>query len=284
MSNIGFCVLINSYRGDSVYFMQENIYKHVYKDLTHTLLSYRLWLYLAKSDIKIRYRGSTLGPLWITITMMIFISALSIVYSRIFKQSLHEYIPFLTAGMLIWNYISTLISDSADTFINSKEYIEGMHLPYFIYVFRMIWRNILIFLHNFVVYILVVIFFKIPINASSLLAIPGFVLVTANLIAISIIISLLGTRFRDFPPIINAMITVAFFVSPVTWKANLVGTNSLIVRANPISYFLDLIRSPLLGHSPEVISFYFCLAFTAAMSVVAFVCFSHLFKKIPFWL
>ncbi len=264
--------------------MHENLYKYAYKDLTNTFQSYRLWLYLARSDIKVRYRGSTLGPLWITITMMVFISALSIVYSRIFKQSISEYIPFLTTGILIWNYISSVVSDSADTFINSKEYIEGMRLPYFIYVFRMIWRNILIFFHNFVVYILVVIFFKIPINAYIFLAIPGFILVTANLIALSIIIGLLGTRFRDLPPIISAMITVAFFVSPVTWKANLVGADSLIIRANPVSYFLDLIRSPLLGHPPEIISAYFCLIFTAIMSVIAFICFSRLFKKIPFWL
>jgi lipopolysaccharide transport system permease protein len=264
--------------------MQSQIYRQAYKDLIDTFSFYKLWLFLAKSDIRVRYRGSTLGPLWITITMTIFIAALSIVYSRIFKQPLAQYIPFLTSGILIWNYVSSVITDSADTFIGCKEFIEGLKLPYFIYLFRMIWRNILIFLHNFLVYILVIIFFKITINGYTLFAIPGFILVTTNLMAISVIISLLGTRFRDLPPIISALITVAFFVSPVTWQAKLIGADSLIIKLNPISYFLDLIRSPLLGQPPQLASVFYCLIFTFVMSWIAFLAFSHHSRKIPFWL
>lgn len=264
--------------------MQSQVYKYAYKDLISTLQAYKLWLFLGRSDIKIRYRGSILGPLWITITMMIFIGALSLVYSRIFKQPIAEYIPFLTTGILIWNYISSIITDSTDTFTSSKEFIVGMRLPYFMYILRMIWRNILVFLHNLIVYVLVVIFFKMPINGYLLLAIPGFILVTVNLAAISVIISLLGTRFRDLPPIIGAMITVAFFVSPVTWKASLVGVNSLIIKVNPISYFLDLIRTPLLGQVPQLSSVFYCLIFTIITSMIAFYIFSHNFRKIPFWL
>ena len=112
-------------------------------------------------------------------------------------------------------------------FMSSKEFIEGMKMPYFLFIFRMIWRNILVFLHNFIVYMLVVIFFHVQINLYIFLAIPGFLLVTANLAAISVIISLLGTRFRDLPPIITAMTTVVFFVSPVTWQIQIGGERVL---------------------------------------------------------
>lgn len=259
-------------------------YRNAFNDLTEALNAHRLWFYMASSDIRLRYRGSTLGPIWITLTMVIFIGALGIVYSRLFHQPVQEYIPFLTCGILIWTYISSIITESSEVFLSSKEFIEGMKMPYFLFIFRMIWRNLLVFLHNFVVYLLVVLFFHIKINSYILLAIPGLMLVTANLAAVSVILSLLGTRFRDLPPIINAMITVIFFISPVSWQAKFIGENSLIIRLNPVSYLLDLVRSPLLGMPPHLQSVYLGLFFLVGLWLLALWVFSMNSKKIPFWL
>jgi len=258
--------------------------KASFKDFTDAVNAHRLWLYMAGNDIRLRYRGSTLGPVWITLTMVVFIAAISIVYSRLFHQHLNEYIPFLTAGILIWTYMSSVINESTETFLSSKEFIEGMKMPYFLFIFRTIWRNILVFFHNFIVYLLVVIFFHVPVHLCTLLAIPGFVLVTGILAAVSVIVSLLGTRFRDLPPIINAMISVVFFVSPVTWQSKLVGEDSLIVQLNPVSHLLDLIRSPLLGYWPQASSVVIAVLLLLILWVVAFLVFSANSRKIPFWL
>lgn len=260
------------------------MYTSALKDFSDALNAYRLWIYMASNDIRLRYRGSTLGPIWITLTMVIFIGALSIVYSRLFNQEIHQYIPFVTCGMLVWTFISVILIESSEIFISSKEFIEGMRMPYFLFLFRMIWRNCLVFLHNFVVYILVVLFFHVKINFYILLAIPGFLIVTANLAAVSVILSLLGTRFRDLPPIISAMITVVFFVSPVTWQSKMVGANSLIIQLNPISYLLDLVRSPLLGIPPQPNTIYVSLSMLIVLWTFALMVFSSNSKKIPFWL
>lgn len=258
--------------------------RNAFKDFNDAVTARRLWIYMASSDIRLRYRGSTLGPLWITLTMVIFIGALSIVYSRLFHQQINEYIPFLTCGILIWTYISAVITESTETFLASKEFIEGMKMPYFLFIFRMIWRNFLIFLHNFIVYLLVVIFFHVHLNLYTLLAIPGFILVTGILAAMSVIVSLSGTRYRDLPPIIAAMMTVVFFISPVTWQSKMVGEQSLIIQLNPATYLLDLIRSPLLGEPPHLISLYVGLVILIVLWCAAFWFFSRNSKKIPFWL
>ncbi len=256
----------------------------VFQDLANSVSAHRLWFYMANNDIRLRYRGSTLGPIWITLTMVIFISALSIVNSRLFNQNIYEYIPFLTCGILIWTYISTVIHESSEIFMASKEFIEGMKIPYFVLIFRLISRNILVFLHNFTVYILVVVFFHVPINFYVFLALPGFFLVTANLAAISTIISFIGTRFRDLPPIITAITTVVFFISPVTWRSRWVGPESLILKLNPVAYLLDLIRTPLLGGVPDLDSFVFSLILLAILWSIALLVFSRYSQKIPFWL
>lgn len=260
------------------------ICKNSFKDLADTISARRLWVYMASSDIRLRYRGSTLGPLWITLTMVIFIATLSIVYSRLFNQKIDQYIPFLTCGLLIWNYISAIINESTETFTHSKEFIEGMSMPYFLFVMRMIWRNFLVFLHNSVVYILVLFIFPLKICWTILLAIPGILLVTFLLTGISIIISLLGTRFRDLPPIITSMMTIVFFASPITWQSRLVGEGSIIVLLNPINYILDLIRSPLLGQLPQLNSFYIVLTMAVVSWIMAIWIYEFNSKKIPFWI
>jgi lipopolysaccharide transport system permease protein len=258
--------------------------KETFRDFINSVSAYRLWFYMANNDIRLRYRGSTLGPIWITLTMMIFIGALSIVYTKLYKQEIHEYIPFLTCGILIWTFISAVIHESSETFLASKDFIEGMKIPYFLFIFRLISRNILVFLHNFIVYLLVVIIFHIKIDWYTLLAIPGFLLVVANLVPICIIISLVGTRFRDLPPIITAVTTVFFFISPITWRTRWVGEETWIIQLNPVAYFLDLIRSPLLGNMPNLISVYVTLSLVLIFWWVALALFSRHAKKIPFWL
>src|SRR5438552_679791 len=123
-----------------------------FRDLSTSITRYRLWLHLGWSDIQQRYRGSVLGPLWITVSMFIIVTALGVVYSRLFHQEIHEFIPFLTAGLLAWTFISTVLIESTDTYISSKNYIENMKMPYIIFVFRLVWRNIIIFFHNIVVF------------------------------------------------------------------------------------------------------------------------------------
>lgn len=261
-----------------------SVYKNAFKDLGNALSAHRLWIYMASSDIRLRYRGSTLGPLWITMTMVVFIATLSLVYSRLLNQQMDQYIPFLTCGLLIWNYISAVITESTETFTNSKEFIEGMKIPYFLFVMRMIWRNFLVFLHNSVVYILVIITFHLHLSWHMLLAIPGFLLVTALLTALSVIISLLGTRFRDLPPIITSMMTIVFFISPITWQSKLVGEDSMIILCNPVNYILDLIRPPLLGQLPHLNSLYITLGMAIVSWIIALWIYEVNSKKIPFWI
>lgn len=253
-------------------------------DIRDSILGYKIWFFLGWSDIQQRYRGSHLGPFWITLSMVITILALSVVYSRLLHQDIYQFIPFLTVGLLAWIYITSVINESCDVFINSKDLIENVQMPYLTYILRLVYRNVIIFLHNFVVYLLVLVLFQVKITIYTLLFIPAFLLVTVNLIAISMITGLLGTRFRDLPPVITSIITVLFFVSPVTWEPKLLGEHSLILKLNPFTYYLDLIRSPLLGIAPQNSSFWACSLLTLVTVFISIILFARYRSRITFWL
>lgn len=254
------------------------------QDIKGACYGYKIWGHLGWSDIQQRYRGSLLGPLWITLSMVIVVAALGIVYSRLFHQEINVFIPFLTCGILAWTYITSILTESSDVFTSAKDFIENIRMPYTTHVFKLVWRNILIFLHNLIVYVFVLFIFKVKMTVYTLLIIPGFLLVTLNLASLSIIIGILGARFRDLPPVINSLIMVAFFVSPVAWQPKLLGENSLIIKLNPFSYFLDLIRSPLLGSPPQISSFVFCVVLMIVTLLLASLVFSRYRSRIAFWI
>jgi lipopolysaccharide transport system permease protein len=253
------------------------------EDLLASLKIWKLWSYLAWNDIRMRYRGSVLGPLWITATMLIFISVFSLVYSRLFHQPLNEYIPFLTASYFIWLLICACLTESSNIFLEGAAFISEIKLPYSMYVFRLICRNIIISMHNAVVFILVAIIFKVMPNANLLYFIPAFCLLTINLFACSLLLSMLGTKYRDVPPIIASVIQVLFFVTPISWSPSLLG-NSYVIKLNPLYYFFDILRSPLLGQSPMAFSWLMCGIFTIVFIILAFNIFAKYRRDIPFWL
>ena len=252
-------------------------------DLIAALSLHDLWLYLAWQDIKLRYRRSKIGPLWITLTMSIFCLSLGVVYSQLFKANIAEYLPFLSVGFVFWGLISSMLNEFPNIYIENSSYIKDIKINPFTIVFRVVARHIIIFSHNALIIVGIYLYFHINPGFTAFLAIPGFILVVLNLIAIGISLSLFGARFRDVAPITQSLVQVLFFITPITWFPKLVPANSWITHANPIAYYLDLTRSPLLGQSPAPEAWGVGFVTLILFSVLAAWMYRAKAARIPFW-
>lgn len=259
-------------------------FKLALQDFWDALKSYRIWWYFAWMEVKQRYRRSIIGPWWISISMLIFIVAMSMVYSRLFHENTDDYIVFFTSGFLFWTYISSSINESTEILKNSQQFIKQLNLPFCFYIFKHITRQIIFLAHNLVVYILVIIYFKKMPNLDVLLVIPGFILLTLNLFWISLLISLISTRFRDMIPIVTSCMQIAFFITPITWMPKLLNPHSFIMNLNPFVYFIEVIRTPLMGGAP-MLRFWFA---DSTLVIIGFLftmlIFSRCRTKIAFWI
>src|ERR1700722_20525637 len=124
------------------------------QDIKRGIQQYRVWTHLGWVEVKQRYRRSVIGPWWISLSMLIFILMMGIVFSRLFHQKLEEYIPFFTAGFLFWTFISNCVVEAADVFGGNGGYIMQTNLPFSLYVFKHLIRQGIFWLHNFMIYIL----------------------------------------------------------------------------------------------------------------------------------
>jgi lipopolysaccharide transport system permease protein len=254
-----------------------------FQDLIQGIKSFAVWSNLGALEVKQRYQRSVLGPWWVSISMLIFVVVLGSVFSRVFSISLAQYMPYFSAGYLLWLYISSCINESTELFRQNSGFIKQIKLPFSVYVFKFLTKNIVIFFHNFLVFLLVLLYFRVSIGWVALLAIPGFILLSANLYWISFLVALISTRFRDMVPIINSSIQMLFFATPISWDRKLLGTESKIVNFNPLVYFIDLVREPLLGNCPPLSSWMIVVSIACLGLGFAFFSFSRVRSRIPFW-
>lgn len=253
-------------------------------DLLDGLAAWRLWGRMGWNDILQRYRRSLLGPFWLTASMAIMVVALGFLYAELFNTPIRDFLPFLCTGLLVWNLLATFLSEGGMIFTSAESYIKQVRLPYSIYVYRSSWSKIIIFAHNFVIYFGVLIYFGIWPGAIALLAIPGLILVVLNGALATFYIGILSARFRDIPPLINSVVQLVFFVTPIMWKPELLHRRAYIADINPFFHLIEIVRTPLLGNAPDLKNYLAVLLITAVNLGFAGLVFARFRSRIAYWI
>src|ERR1700678_4612075 len=114
-----------------------------------------LWLHLGWQDIKQRYRRSVLGPFWITIATGTTAVAMGGLYSKLFHLQLSVHLPYVTLGLIIWHLINASILEGADVFVANEGLIKQLPTPLSVHVYRLVWRQMILFAHNIVIYLII---------------------------------------------------------------------------------------------------------------------------------
>lgn len=255
-------------------------------DIKKAFIKLQLPLFLAWADIRQRYRRSSLGPFWITISTGIMITTIGIIFGNLFKSPMAEFLPFLASGLIIWGFLASCISDSTVTFTVAEAVIKQLPLPLTTHIIRMIARNFYIFLHNLIIIPLVIFFVGRPIGLNVLWIIPGLALLISNLIWLSVIISVVCTRFRDLTQIVASLLQIFFYVTPIIWMPSLLParTSVMILEPNPFYHLLEIVRAPLMNQVPTISNWVICLLMSMAGWLVAIVFFNKYRSRVAYWL
>lgn len=255
-------------------------------DLRESLKNLFLPLYLSRADIRQRYRRSTLGPFWITISTGVMIGSLGVIFGSLFKAPISEFLPFLAAGLIIWNLISSCITDATYCFCNSEQIIKQLPIPLFVHILRMVSRNFYIFLHNILIIPLVLLFVQRPIGFTTLLFIPGTLIVIINLLWISLILGVICARFRDLTQIVASVLQIVFYVTPIIWMPSLLPkrTAVMLLDPNPFYHLIEIMRAPLMNSFPTTMNWVISLLTAIVGWIFAIMIFNKYRDRVAYWL
>lgn len=256
------------------------------RDFLFNIYNPNTWFQIAVHDIKQRYKRSKIGPFWITISTSIIVIFLSSLYSQLLNVNLKEYLPYIGVSLVLWNLFSTVLNESCDTFVSSKQMLLQLRLPFYFYVFRLVCRNFIILFHNFLLLAVILFFYPNLINPILFLTLP----ITISLyflsgISVGIILGVLCTRFRDITQLILNLVQLSFFVTPILWKRDMVDLDKQwIIDFNIFNHFIDIFRLPFLNQGYPINSLLIVFLFTTIMFFLSFLFFCKFKKKINFWL
>jgi lipopolysaccharide transport system permease protein len=221
-------------------------------DLVDGMKARRVWMLLARMDIKQRYRRSVLGPFWITITMIIWILAIGPLYSHLLGIGSEKFIPYLAMGIITWGLVSGLILDGAGAFVGAENLVRSVKLPYTVHILRVIQRQLLIFLHNLLAFVPFMIVLGIRPRWEWLMAIPGVALILLAALPAGFLLGTLSARYRDLQQMIASIVQLAFFMTPIFWQSDLLGEHTWLADYNPFHILLEAVRGPIVDGIPPL--------------------------------
>lgn len=265
---------------------RQNDWLSAIRDISEALRKYHLIGTLGWQDVATRYRRSRVGAFWLTINIAVMIGALGLVFGTLFGQPMREFLPFLAVGLIIWNFISSSINEGCTALSDASGIVLQVKMPLWVHVARVMWKNLIIFGHNILIIPLVFLVFWRPMSPVALLAIPGFILLVANLLWIMMIVAVVCARFRDITQIVTNAVQVLFFLTPVIWNAeimaNRVGTT--LLYGNPFYSLMIIVRAPLLGYMPSALKWIIAGGMAVIGWTIALWFYGNRLKRVPYCL
>lgn len=225
------------------------------RDLSNSFQRVGLAWSLATHDVGSRYRGSILGPFWITLSMGLMVLGIGVLYASLFKLPLNEFLPYVALGIVFFGVITGTINEGCETFVLASGMLSQTSLPMFTFVWRTIFRNLINLAHHLVIVVAMLVFYGTWREANPLLAVVGIAFLLVNAGWMSMLAGIASARFRDIPPVVQSVTQFAMFMTPVFWLPDRFGKHQAFLDWNPFYHLLHAVRAPLLGESVNALTY-----------------------------
>jgi len=252
------------------------------------LWRYRDLIYMfVKRDFVAQYKQTVLGPLWFliqpiltTITYMVIFGGIANISTDGIPQSL-----FYMSGIMMWNYFSTCLNRTSDTFVANANIFGKVYFPRLTVPISSVISGLVTFAIQLGLFIAIYLYFvfkgaDIHINGYVFLF-PYLIILMALLgLGLGIIISSMTTKYRDLKFLVAFGIQLLMYAAPVVYPLSVLPEKyKFWVALNPMTSIIETFRYSVLGTG----SFSWAMigyssAFTAAILVFGVVIFNRVEK------
>ena len=252
-------------------------------EMTTVLGRVEQWLTLAQNDIRLRYRRTTLGPLWITLGLGATVLSVGILYGGLFGAEYSHYLPYFTASLIAWTFLSSTISEGGGVFLVSAALIRAVPVPLVVYVYRLVARQLMMMGHNFLIVVVLWLVFRWPLSPTFLLVIPGLILNAGAALGMVLCLSVVAARFRDLQLIVATILQLIFLLTPIMWETKVLKTSAFVVDFNPFYHLIEVVRAPILGQMPAPLSWGAAIVTVLIAMAIGVYFYARYRHRVPFW-
>jgi len=206
-----------------------------------------LTIALTIKELKSKYKSATLGFLWILINPLLQMAVLTLVFSIFLKIDVKNYPLFVFSGLLPWMFFSLSLQAGTSSLITNRDLIKKTVFPRYL----LPTSSVLAHLFTFVLALLLLIVFVVVmfgITPLLFLLIPIILLQTILAISIVLLLSSLDVYYRDVSFILQAVLMIWFYITPILYPMTLVPKNFLFFyQLNPMVGIITAFQSIFLN-------------------------------------
>ena len=254
---------------------------NAFADMGAGLRLRRVWVALASEDIGDQHRRTALGPLWLLLNYLTFACAFIFLIHR--GGAGYNYPAFVATGLFVWFYIMETVTASVSLFLREENFIKGTTLPLSVYVMRMFMQSVIRAAYALAGCLIILAFSGIGISGMWLWSVLGIAVILLTVPAAIIVFAFLGAFFPDSQFLVSNLMRVGMFLTPVFWTyEGTSGIRHFFYHWNPFTYYLEVVRFPILWGEVPVVAFLITTAIGICLWLVALLLLGGLRRQVVF--
>ena len=233
---------------------------------------------LAQKDFKVRYRNSVLGFIWSILNPLGYMLILTIVFSFLLRMNIPNYSAWVLIGILIWRFFSIGTSQGLSSIVANASLVTKLYMPRYLIVLSNTVANLLGIALEVIVLLPLLAVFGVHFTVYALLLPVVLVLESLFVFGLSLLLSSINLKYRDFQQLWDIALQLGFFLSPIIYDVTLVPSRyRLIYSLNPVTRLIESARDMLLfGSAPSLWDFLVVVSGLLIFLLIGFLVFQRL--------
>lgn len=206
---------------------------------------------LVRQDLYMKYNKSVLGVGWSIITPLGLSVIIGLIYSVIYGTDPRAFVPMLFAGLNPWTFINGAADGGTVSYMTAEGYIKQTTVHSQIFPLRGVIVGFVNFLYSTVAFVAVYLLLAPEkFGVIMLAAVPGVIILFFAGVALANISAVINLHLRDFRPLQSLVLQGLFYATPIIYEADMLSQKgfSFVYEVNPFYYFIEIVRTPMLGN------------------------------------
>jgi lipopolysaccharide transport system permease protein len=213
-----------------------------------------LFYFFAWRDIKVKYKQTVLGFLWVILQPLIMMVIFSYFFGKMLGVDVEgiPYPVFVLSGIILWNFFSGCVTNAANSMVSNATVIKKIYFPRLVIPISAMLATLVDLVITFFLFLIFLLLYKSPIDIAAFVYWPmAIVVMILGSLGIGCGASALMVKYRDFRFIIPFALQIGFFVTPIVYQFKSISYPILdyLMALNPMYGVIMLFREPLVMHS-----------------------------------
>ncbi|MCM1523282.1 MAG: ABC transporter permease [Ruminococcus sp.] len=234
-----------------------------------------LILYLAKTQISLKYRKSYLGLLWSLLNPLLTMVILTMVFSGMFKNNIENFPIYLMCGRLIFEYNSEATKTAMNAVISNSSLIKKIYVPKYVFPLSSSIAALVNMFFSLIALLIVMIATKLTLKWTMLFIWLPMLYVFIFSTGLGLILASANVFFRDTKHLYGVFITLWMYLTPLFYPIESVSERTRsVIEINPLYHFIKMFRGMMLdGVLPTFRENVICLSLGLVMVTIGLISF-----------